>query len=224
MKTSKSLTLFMRPQLRVNVREHDLFAEKGIIVIPVNEYFDTIVDDMIISSSSVHGKFVKKYLSTGRTLNELDGEIRDQLKSVDAKRVKAPSSRPRGNQTKYKLGTCIDIQIGETTYVLFAFTRFDKDDHASVNSREVPSILNKLLAYLFTIASNQAISIPLFGTGLSRLNRSHKRTLLFLLDSIEYMCAEEYKFPGGINIDINRLSSTDINLDDIKTIFNTTIY
>lgn len=224
MKTSKSLTLCMRPQLKVNIREKDLFSENGIISIPVNEYFDTIVDDKIISSKSVHGLFVKKYLSTGKTLKDLDAEIARQLAANGSKKVKGPANRPRGNQQKYQLGTCVDIQIGECTYVLFAFSRFDSDNHASVNSMEVPTILNKLLAHLFIIAADRTVSIPLFGTGLSRLNRSHKRTLLFLLDSIEYMCAEEYKFPGGLNIDIYDIGSTDINLDDIETVFKTNIY
>ncbi len=35
----------------------DIFKESGLIVIPVNEYFDTIIDDRIIAKNTLHGQF-----------------------------------------------------------------------------------------------------------------------------------------------------------------------
>lgn len=39
----------------------DLFSGGEVIVIPVNDSFDTIVDDIIIAKKSIHGQFVKRF-------------------------------------------------------------------------------------------------------------------------------------------------------------------
>ena len=47
--------------MEVNIIRGDLFKETGVIVIGVNDFFDTIVDDTHISSRSLHGKMILKY-------------------------------------------------------------------------------------------------------------------------------------------------------------------
>src|SRR5690606_9244326 len=42
----------------VNIKSGDLFTESGFKVIPFNEYFDTIVDEKIIASSSLNGIYI----------------------------------------------------------------------------------------------------------------------------------------------------------------------
>jgi hypothetical protein len=39
----------------VNIKCGDLFLENGLKTIPFNEYFDTVVDDKIISNKSLNG-------------------------------------------------------------------------------------------------------------------------------------------------------------------------
>lgn len=105
---------------------------------------------------------------------------------------------------------------------LAAFTNFDNENHASIHPAQVPNVLSKLTKHLSEIATDKPIYMPLFGTGLSRLGKSHKRTLLFLLDCIEYMSVESVKIPTGVTIDIKSLRKTDINLDDINSVLRTT--
>ena len=47
--------------LKLTISEGDLFAQEGIILIPVNEYFDVHVGDGIIDPGSIHGLFIRKY-------------------------------------------------------------------------------------------------------------------------------------------------------------------
>lgn len=57
------INLKISNKIDLNIYYDDLFNQNGIIIIiPVNEYFDTLVDERIISSSTVHGQFIKKYL------------------------------------------------------------------------------------------------------------------------------------------------------------------
>lgn len=221
MRSIRLLTIPMRPHLKVTIKEGDVLKEKGIIVIPVNNFFDTIVDDVIISKKSVNGQFVLQYLAENPDINQLNNFIINKLKK-QYHRYKT-ISRSRGNTLSWNLGSCVDIEWKDNIYVLFAFTNFDEKNHASISSAQVPNVLSKLMKHLSEIAMDKPVFMPLFGTGLSRLGKSYKRTLLFLFDCIEYMSAESVKIPSGLNIDIKSLKATDVNLDDIKEVLKTTI-
>lgn len=218
--TIRSLTILMRPQLQVTVKEGDVLKERGIIVIPVNNYFDTIVDDVIISKKSVHGQFVLQYLAENPDVEQLNKLISDDLKKRC--HCSTPTNRTVGNTASWALGCCADIEWKGNIYVLFAFTNFDNENHASIHPAQVPNVLSKLTKHLSEIETDKPIYMPLFSTGLSRLGKSHKRTLLFLLDCIEYMSVESVKIPAGVTIDIKSLRKTDINLDDINSVLRTT--
>lgn len=221
MRSRRELTLEMRPQLKVHIREGNLLKEKGVIVIPVNNYFDTIVDDFIVSRKSVHGKFVNCYLKE-HTKQELDDAILAELRK-NHKRGKM-TNRKVGNKESWRLGAHADILWNGNIYVLFALTNFDEDNHAYVESCDIPEILKDLMEHLARVATDRPIYMPLFGTGLSRLGKSHKRTLMFILDCIEYMSSDSVKLPAGLTIDLYSLKLSDINLDDINNAFKTNIY
>lgn len=72
------ITFKFNPQFILTIEEGDLFDKKGIIVIPVNEYFDTHIGDGIISSNSIHGKFVNSIFKD--RIDELNTIITDALK------------------------------------------------------------------------------------------------------------------------------------------------
>ena len=59
--------------------------------------------------------------------------------------------------------------------------------------------------------------MPLFGTGLSRLGKSLKRTLMFILDCIEYMSSDSVKLPAGLTIDLysSKVSQVKIHKRDL---------
>lgn len=165
--TIRSLTILMRPQLQVTVKEGDVLKERGIIVIPVNNYFDTIVDDVIISKKSVHGQFVLQYLAENPDVEQLNKLISDDLKKRYHRST--PTNRTVGNTASWALGCCADIEWKGNIYVLFAFTNFDNENHASIHPAQVPNVLSKLTKHLSEIATDKPIYMPLFGTGLSRL-------------------------------------------------------
>lgn len=144
--TIRSLTILMRPQLQVTVKEGDVLKERGIIVIPVNNYFDTIVDDVIISKKSVHGQFVLQYLAENPDVKQLNKLISDDLKKKYHRST--PTNRTVGNTASWALGCCADIEWKGNIYVLFAFTNFDNENHASIHPAQVPNVLSKLTKHL----------------------------------------------------------------------------
>ena len=57
----KSVTIDVEQQLKLTISQGDLFAQDGIILIPVNEYFDVHVGDGVIDAGSIHGIFIRNY-------------------------------------------------------------------------------------------------------------------------------------------------------------------
>ena len=56
------LTLDLTKTTKLTVSYGDLFAQGGIKVIPVNEYFDTHLGDGIVAPNTIHGLFLKTTL------------------------------------------------------------------------------------------------------------------------------------------------------------------
>ncbi|MBF4354140.1 hypothetical protein EAY36_23095, partial [Vibrio anguillarum] len=69
----------------LNVKYGDIFAENGITVIPVNDFFDVLVDDEVISRNTLHGKLIEKYFSDDIEL--LDSEIKLKLSNYKGESV-----------------------------------------------------------------------------------------------------------------------------------------
>jgi hypothetical protein len=58
---------------KVTIKAGDIFLEPGLKVIAFNEYFDTMVDDRLISCRSLNGIFISHYLPG--TLSQLDHHL-----------------------------------------------------------------------------------------------------------------------------------------------------
>lgn len=130
-------------KIDLKVYYDDLFNQEGIIVIPVNEYFDTLVDEKIISSLSLHGQFVKKIF--GGNIEELEKSILIGLQDYQEKSV---VPRTKGNCKKYELGTTISINKDGKNYFLVAFTRFNDLNKAESFNVDYQIILKSLLDYI----------------------------------------------------------------------------
>lgn len=166
----------------------------------------------MISKYSIHGLFINRYWTD--RVEKLDSEISMALKGINYETVKRRSGKPN----KYPIGTCIDIRDGANTYVLFALTHFDKDNHAFLDRKEYPFAVDRLFEHSQYIAVNQPVYMPLFGSGLSRLRRSPQRILSFLIDAIDFKHSH-MSFPHGVNIVIKSIKSTGVNLNSIENHF-----
>lgn len=58
----------------INIIMGDIFKKKGLKVISFNEYFDTVVDDKIIASNTLHGQYILKYIDD---ITILDAKINE---------------------------------------------------------------------------------------------------------------------------------------------------
>lgn len=214
----KRINLAIAPgKLNITIQQADLFKQKGIIVIGVNEYFDTHVGHGVVSSVSLHGKFINKYFYD-RT-DELYKKITDSLVEQGIVPVEKDCSRRTeyGRKIKYPIGSCAKIRDDENTYILVALSHFDENDKAHLERTEYNTVIGKLMDFLANNAEANEVHMPILGSGLTRLDRTAKRILYYMIDAIDFQHTPT--LVGGLHIDILSLKKAGIDLGDVASTF-----
>lgn len=213
----KKITLDINTSLKLTIQEANIFEQNGIIVIGVNEYFDTHVGDGIVSEKTLHGIFITKYYKDH--LTDLDRGISESLQKQSIKPLQSDCHRRHnsGKTDKYDLGTCAMVYDGGKKYVLVALTHFDENDRANMTRAELNHVLGELMSFLDKNAEAQEVHMPILGTGLARLNRSSNRILNFTIDVLDFIHTSQIL--GGLYIDILSLKSANIDLNKIENQF-----
>jgi hypothetical protein len=196
---------------KVNIYFGDIFESNGLKLIPFNEYFDTQVDDSIISKKSLNGKFIEKFYSN---VTELDNCITEALK---LKSYVLNTNRSVGKNIKYPLGTTIEIQQG---YLLSAFTHFDERNRAFLAKGEYIQYLNNMWDEINVIYASRNINIPLIGSGITRVgvNMTLQDYLEQILFSIKFSDIK-MDHMSCINIILHKSIKDEINLFNVKNNF-----
>lgn len=208
----KKITLRISEKLKVNVYFGDLFKTESNIIIPVNEYFDTLVDDKLISSRTLHGNFVKTIF--GGYVQKLDLIIDENLAKYS---YQENDTRQHGKTRKYPLGTTIHFEEKGKIYFLFALANFDDENKAYISKREYQLSLYKLLDYLHLHSQGSEVNIPLIGGGQSGVKLSKQDLLEYLLSSIKLH--DDLTISGGINIVLHHSLVDDIDLNKIEFLY-----
>lgn len=200
----------------VDIKVGDIFAQPGFKAIAFNEFFDTQVDDRIISRESLNGMFIQKYV--GSDLAALNAHIdgyRFDPDAIEERNVE----RQEGRRTRYSLGT---ICVYED-YLLTAFTRFDKNNNASLT---MPEYLEFLIAFwdrVNRVYSQRDVSTTVFGSGITRI-QGHRdisdEDLLKIMLWTFRISEMRFKYPAKLTIVIHEDKIDRINLLDIKTVRN----
>jgi hypothetical protein len=200
---------------RVAVKTGDIFKQSGLKAIAFNEYFDTQVDDKIISRKSLNGIFIEKY--SNRSLDELDNLIdsyqydEEDLIDSDVERL--------GKSKKYKLGTICILD----DYLLVAFSKFDNKNKANLTMPEYLGFLINFWDNVNRVYSQKDVSVPIFGSGITRIkehkNISDENLLKIMLWTFR-ISEMRFKYPAKLNIIIHEDKIDSINLLDIKAAEN----
>lgn len=143
---------------RIIIKQGDLFAESGVKVIPMNEYFDVDIENGVVDPDSLHGQYIKDHAS--KAPNELYDDIVKSLHS--RKPIIVDPARPYGGQIKYKLGTIYDDKKG---YFLLAYSKFDKDNRAYLKNDDIVQCYTNLWNEIDIIRGTKSIAFPVLGAG-----------------------------------------------------------
>ena len=177
---------------KVNVLFGDIFKMEGKKVIAFNEYFDTLVDEKIITSNSLNGQLINRYLPV---------ETIDISVSSNADLVKGELNVERkiGNKQKYKLGQIHVIR----DWFLLSFSRFNSKNEAELNANEYANCLLEMWKNLNQKYAQTPIYIPLLGDGITRIRDNMTISKQDLLETMLFtlkISMKTFKEPSEINI------------------------
>lgn len=207
-------------RLKINTSEvevyfGDIFEDTAELkAISFNEYFDTQVDDKIISKQSLHGQFIEKFYA---------GQV-DVLDDIIAADEHLPEmiagenpTRPAGKKTKYKLGT---VCMAEE-YLLIALSRFDANNKAFL---EISDYISCLLAFwneVDGVYNGRTLALPVLGSGITRFrdyeNISDQELLELIIWTFK-LSRIKFTYPSKVKIVVWEKKSEKINLQKLKDI------
>jgi hypothetical protein len=194
----------------------DIFQQPGLKAIAFNEYFDTQVDNKIISEGSLNGIFIKKHLDI--SASELDRYI-DSYTFNSSEILENKDDRKQGKKQKYQIGTiCI-----YKDYLLTAFSKFDENNKALLTMPEYLEFLINFWDRVNNVYAQQSVSTTIFGSGITRI-KGHKNIadedLLKIMLWTFRISEMRFKYPAKLTIVIHKDKIDQINLLDIKSVKN----
>jgi hypothetical protein len=147
--------------IKVNIRQGDIFKVDGWKVIPFNEYFDTTVNEIIITKNSLNGTFINDYV-----------ENKDELKNIIANETDDDTEYKRtkkNGKDRFQLGRIIRYK----DYLLLAFSHFD-NNQAHLTQKDYEHCLRVMWKEISRTYSNTPVFIPLLGSGITRFEEGHQ--------------------------------------------------
>lgn len=181
---------------------------RKIIVIPVNDAFDTIVEvggesviNPLVTPKSIHGEWVERICKQLEiSPEELNVKIQKNLdlqKNKPEKIIKI-EEKPRGNLKSYPIGTVAVIDgNNNTTFYLLVISTFNENNNARSSKRKITEAVDNLIEFYDSNGQGYPLFMPLMGTGSSRANLSHTQSLQVIKSCI---LTSEEKINGSMNI------------------------
>lgn len=196
---------------KIIVKTGDLFEERGLKVVSFNEYFDTIVDDSIISKKSINGLYITNHIEDVTYLDELiklDERLKDNVLNQNLERL-------RGKKDIHRLGSI--VKNGD--YLLTAFSKFDKDNRAYLFMNDYINFLLNFWNEIDIIYSGESVYIPLLGSGITRfkeyVNISDQELLELLIWSFK-ISRIKFPYPAKVTFIIHDKKKDKINFYKLK--------
>lgn len=196
----------------VEIKTGDIFAEPGLKAIAFNEYFDTLVDEDVIASATLNGKFINQKIDD---VVALDALIKDDIYLQD-KILDKNVSRKKGKSVQYQLGS---ILVYEQEYLLTAFSRFDEKNNAYLSMSDYLKFLVNFWSEVDRVYAGRSITIPLFGSGMTRFrgyDMINDQELLEMLIWSFKISRIKFTYPAQVTILINPDKKDRINFYDLK--------
>lgn len=194
-------------QILITIKFGNLFEEDGDFWVPVNEFFDSELGDLV-STKSVHGDFIASFLKGNS--NEFAKLTSEALQEFSSETL----PRTRGRNRKYKIGTTARLKFGSRNVFLTSFTNTDIETNKS--SADLPMVWTAILAGMkasHSYGGGNRLLMPLIGAGRSGVNIEPKRLLSILIEGIK---AGSTNFSQPITIVLHQSFLGEIDLTSIK--------
>lgn len=183
--------------------------QKRIVLISMNTHYDTIVNNRVVSETSVHGQWISWMKAEGIEPDELNRRIK--LAAAEQNIFPVRTEKKEGNTEAYPKGTIIEIEHKNTRYFLLALSEFDDNLNAQTDRDQIIDVVKGICDYYDKHGCGQPMFTPLIGTGLSRANISEHDSIM-IMKSLFQLYSD--KIHNELNIVINKKYRNRISLFD----------
>lgn len=204
----------------IEIKQGNIFADEyknknTIRVFAFNEYFDTLVNNKIISTQSLNGQFISKEV---QDINTLDKEISEDTHLLKMK-VGTNKNRIGGKTIKYKLGS---IYKYNENVLLTALSHFDDENKAYLSVQDYIRFLINFWDEINNFYAGKTLVITLLGSGITRLdnNTYSSNQILEMILWTFYLRRIKFKKPAKLVILIEKSTNKNINYYMVRRMFN----
>ena len=194
--------------ITVNIKVGDIFKAKGWKIISFNEYYDTIVDDIIIAHNTINGKFIDNYVSDINELNKTIQNTDTDINTNHKRFIKKSTKR-----TAFPLGRII---VYKNEWMLLSFAHFDQNQ-VHLTQKDYEECLRIMWNEISRIYANRQINVPLLGSGIARFddapNKSKSSLLKCMLCTLKNSRAT---INQPINILLTKEVLEELNIYELK--------
>ena len=195
----------------LEIRHGNIFEGEGVVVIPVNEYFDGELGDHV-SENSLHGQFIKEVLGgQSKSFFDLTGKALAGVMPEEA-----GVARSGGQCDRYAIGTVARIDVNDRRYLLAALSRTDLLSlKASATVQDLWTCLAGVWKGVYEYSNGQPVRIPLIGSGLSGIGLPAGNLVEIIVTS--FLChTKQKKVADGVTLVLPRRLAGHVDLDSIK--------
>ncbi|MCY4364000.1 MAG: DUF6430 domain-containing protein [Gammaproteobacteria bacterium] len=150
----------------IAIRVGDLFEQDGAVVVPAPTSFDTAINDGTIDVKSVQGQYTFQFCDSLENLNQ---QIAMALEGIEFTE-RDVADKPFGSRKKYPVGTIASVNCREKKAYLVAIATLNAHRIASATRNDLLDALPALWENIRTRGGMEPISVPVLGSGFSRLN------------------------------------------------------
>lgn len=173
----------------------DLFDERIVpksmkrrnICFAVNRCFDTMVDDNLISSATLHGIALKRLYDAGiYTPKTLDDAIQLFISPIAGFEMLTPQQKPQGNLKRYEVGTTVDVPVSDKLhYFMVGVSAFNAELKAETSHAEYCLAIQRTIEFCDSHAQGYPVIMPIIGGFLSRTGQSEQDLLRYIIKCFE---------------------------------------
>ena len=193
------------------IRFGNVFEGKGVVVIPVNEYFDGDLGDHV-SEDSLHGRFIRDVLGgQSKTFFDLTSEA---LAGVVPEQIGV--ARSSGQCDRYAIGTVARVDVNDQRYLLVALSHTDLSSlKAFATVHDLWTCLEGVWKGIREYSNGKPVRIPLIGSGLSGTGLPLGNVIEIMITS--FLChTKERKVADRVSLVLPRRFAGNLDLNSIK--------
>ena len=192
----------------IEIRVGDLFKQQGAVVVAAPTSFDTTMEDGTIDIKSAQGQYTHLYCDS---MENLDIQIITSLEGIEFEERDA-ADKPYGIQRRYPVGTVASVVFSNKQAYFVAIGTLNAHRTASATRNELLDALPALWENIRTRGSMGPISVPILGSGFSRLNATREELVREIVKSF-VAATHAGQFCEQLRIMISPKDFREMNID-----------